>query len=199
MKIKRRELKPAKDIALELFGGNETAFARFLLSHTYFISPDRIRQHIEKNHTAAWFPKCVRASRQHHAGKQRKEPSVWENRDVTVCDNTKARLAFAKFTGLVMAGDREHRIRGYHVAHIWERVYDPDYFTAGWNICLMPGFLKLFTEQQDRIPILHEVIQRAAFDIYFEKGSIGLPTPSFVSAPVLDLATILCGAAINLL
>jgi hypothetical protein len=55
------------------------------------------------------------------------------------------------------------------------------------RVCLMPGFLKLFTEQQDRIPLLHLVVQQAAFDLYFKESSIGLPTPAFVIDPELDL------------
>ncbi len=155
MKAKRRNLTPASDILLELFECDETKLANFLLRHTYFISPDRIQQHFEECHSTAWFPDCVRESKLHHEGKHKGETSVWEGREVKVWDNTKARLAFGKFTKLVMAGNKEDRIRGYHVAHIWERVYDPECFTAGWNLCLMPGFLKLFTEQQDRIPLLH--------------------------------------------
>lgn len=187
MKANRQTLTPARDILLELFEKDESQLAGFLLRYTYFISPDRIRQRHEQTRSAAWFPDCVRASREHHAGKQRKEMSKWNGLAVKVCDNTKARLAFASFTGLVMAGDREGRIRGYHVAHIWEHVHDPQCFTAGWNLCLMPGFLKLFTEQQDRIPLLHRVIQQAAFDLYFKSGAIGLQTPSFVTDPGLDL------------
>jgi hypothetical protein len=108
-------------------------------------------------------------------------------------------LAFASFTGLVMAGDREGRIRGYHVAHLWERVYDPEYFTAGWNLCLMPGFLKLFTEQQDRIPLLYRAIQQAAFDLYFKGSAVGIPTPTFVVDPGLDLIAVFPGMVVNLL
>ena len=156
----------------------EAELASFLLRHTYFLSPDRIRERYHETDSAAWFPDCVRGSREHHKGKQRKELSAWEGRTVKVCDNTKARLAFASFSGLLMAGDKEGRIRGYHVAHIWERVFDPECFTAGWNLCLMPGFLKLFTEQQDRIALLHQVVQQAAFDLYF-KGKQPLDSRCF--------------------
>jgi len=199
MKAKRRNLTPAKDILLELFDGSEEALAAFLLSHTYFLSPDRIRQRIEKSGSAAWFPDCVRASRLHHKGKHKKDSSEWQGRAVNVCDNTKARLAFASFSGLVMAGDKEGRIRGYHVAHIWERVYDPDCFTAGWNLCLMPGFLKLFTEQQDRIPLLHQVIQQAAFELYCKDSALGLRIPPFVTDPELDLNALFPNLVVNLL
>ena len=92
---KCRSLTPAKDILLELFEGGETELGGFLLRHTYFLSPDRIRERYEKTKSAAWFPDCVRGSRQYHKGKENKDQSVWEGRTVKVCDNTKARLAFA--------------------------------------------------------------------------------------------------------
>jgi hypothetical protein len=199
MKAKRRILPPAKDILLELFENDEESLARFLLRHTHFLSSERIRQRYENKGSAAWFPDCVRGSREHHKGKQKKDQSVWEGRTVKVCDNTKARSAFALFSGLVMAGDKEARIRGYHVAHIWERVYDPECFTAGWNLCLLPGFLKLFTEQQDRIPLLHQIIQQAAFDLYFKDKAVGFPTPPFVTNPGLDLSARFPSLTLNLL
>ncbi len=199
MKAKRRTLPPATDILLELFAKDQERLATFLLRHTYFLSPERICQHYEKTGTAACFPNCVRGSREHHKGKQRGDQSVWDGRTVTVCDNTKARLAFASFSRLIMAGDKEDRIRGYHVAHVWERVYDPECFTAGWNLCLMPGFLKLFTEQQDRILLLHNVIQQAAFDLYFKANAVGFPVPPFVTDPGVDLSARFPSVTLNLL
>jgi hypothetical protein len=118
MKAKRRSLTPAKDILLELFDGGEAELAGLLLRHTYFLSPDRIRERYEKTKSAAWFPGCVRGSRQYRKGKQKKDQSVWEGLAAKVCDNTQARLAFASFSGLLMAGNKEGRIRGHHVAHI---------------------------------------------------------------------------------
>jgi hypothetical protein len=191
MKPESPTLRPASDILLDLFKGNEEALARFLLAHTYFISPVRIREFYLRTGSAARFPDYVRTSNEHHKRKQRGDESSWEfkgeKKTVRVHDNTKARVAFAWFSGLVMGGDRPGRIRGYHVAHIWGHVYDPACFTAGWNLCLMPGFLKLFTEEQDRIELLHQVIQQRAFDLYFKDGAIGLPRPDFVTSPGLDL------------
>ena len=199
MKPSNLKLTPARDILLELVGGREPALALFLLRHTYFLHPDRVRQRVQQTKSAAWFPDCVRMSNQHHKSKHKGDASHWDGREVRVWDNTKARVAFASFSGLVMAGDKEGRIRGYHVAHVWERVYDPECFTAGWNLCLMPGFLKLFTEQQDRIELLHRVIQQAAFDLYFKAGAIGLPTPPFVTNQGLDLSAEFPETTLNLL
>lgn len=199
MKPARRNLKPARDILLELFNGSEKLLAGFLLGHTHFIHPDRILKHCKQNGNAALFPDRVRSSNQHHPGKRKGDESRWGEQKVRVCDNTTARLAFARFSGLVMAGDRVNRIRGYHVAHIWEHVYDPACFTAGWNLCLMPGFLKLFTEQQDRIELLHQVIQQAAFDLYFKGCSLGLQPPEFVTTRELDLNALFPEIKVNLL
>jgi hypothetical protein len=63
----------------------------------------------------------------------------------------------------------------------------------------MLGFLKLFTEEQDRVPLLHQVIQQAAFDLYFRESAIGLPTPPFVTNPGLDLRVDFPGLVVNLL
>ena len=63
----------------------------------------------------------------------------------------------------------------------------------------MPGFLKLFTEQQDRIPMLHQVIQQAAFDLYFKTNVLGLPTPPYVTDPGLNLNADFPKMVLNLL
>ncbi len=188
MKAKRRTLTPAKEILLGFFPGRELELATFLMRHTYFISPDRIRQRLNDKGGAVRYPNCVRTLNEHHKGKQRGSESVLSNgRIVTVRDNTKARLAFGSFSGLRMNGTHDDTVRGYHVAHIWGNVHDPEYFTAAWNICLMPGFLKLFTEKQDCIPGLQEVLQQAAFNLYFKDRAIGLDLPAHVSDPKLHL------------
>ncbi len=174
-------LTPAKDLLLSLFNKGVDQLTSFLLHHSYFVHPERLRQHFNKHRHWAYFPNCVRESNQYHKGKHKGQESHWEGRAVRVCDNTKARLAFSRFSGLVLAGNKDdRRIRGYHVAHVWERVYDPECFTAGWNLCLMPGFLKLFTEQQDRMTLLHEAIEQAAFDLFFRGELLGLRCPAFV-------------------
>jgi hypothetical protein len=183
-------LKPASQILLELFDGSEDRLAEFMLCHTYFIDPAKVRKWVEAKGTAAVFPQYVRGSREHHPRKQRGDSSSWNNKEVRVWDNTKARQAFRRLTGLMLGGNVSGRVRGYHVAHIWERVHDPDFFTAGWNLCLLPGFLKLFTEAQDRVPLLHRVIQQAAYDLYFRQPSAELPRPGFVSDPGLDMAVL---------
>jgi hypothetical protein len=197
--MKAPPLKAASDILLRLFGGSENRLALFLLQHAYFISPQRLLAFCEEKKGFVCFPNAVRGSREHHPGRQRKEASNWKDRPVTVCDNTKARVAFARFAKLVMAGDKNDRIRGYHVAHIWERVYDPEYFTAGWNLCLMPGFLKLFTEQQDRVELLQKVIQQAAFDLYFKNAALGIAAPEYVVDPCYDLGAMFPGFTPNVL
>ena len=78
-------------------------------------------------------------------------------------------------------------------------MYDPECFTAGWNMCLMPGFLKLFTEKHGRIDLLHHAVERVAHDLYLRAGSIGLAPPAFVTDPGPDLAALLPDVAVNLI
>lgn len=182
------EITPGNTLLLNLFKNDQKRLARFLLTHTYFINPDKIRRWIAEKGTAVVFPDCVRTSREHHPGKGRGHSSRWRDRPVKVCDNTKARLAFARLSGLVLSGNRHHRVRGYHVAHVWERVFDPEFFTAAWNLCLMPGFLKLSTESQDQIPLLRTVIQQASFDTYFGGHALGVAEPKHVKNPGIDLS-----------
>lgn len=122
MKIQRRTLIPAKQLLLDLFDGQEHNVAEFLLRNTYFLSPDRIRRQIETKGSAAWFPACVRKSNEHHKKKNKGDMSTWNGLEVTVCDNTKARLAFGGFSGLVMLGNKQARVRGYHVAYLGTRL-----------------------------------------------------------------------------
>ena len=83
-----------------------------------------------------------------------------------VCDNTKARLAFGRYCGLKMGGVNRNLAIGWNVAHIWGRVYDPNFFTAGWNICLLPDFLRNFVEGQSQNSILSLLLQVAGWKVY---------------------------------
>jgi hypothetical protein len=192
-KSARQCLKPARDLLLNLFHGSKQELTMYLLKHTWFISPKRIQQYYEQEGRFHYFEDYVRTSRKYHRGMQKNDPSVWNDQAVKVCDNTKAREAFSKFTDIALKGNKPDRVRGYHVAHIWENVHDPEYFTAGWNLCLIPGFLKLFTEKQDPIVLfqdfsLQDVIKQAAFNLYFKSGRLtGLAPPAFVTDPGLKI------------
>jgi hypothetical protein len=190
-------ITPGNTLLRQLFDDDLERLATFLLSHTYFIDPQKIRTLIKEHGHAAVFPKCVRASREHHPGAARGHQSIWLKQEVRVYDNSKARLAFARISKLVLSGDRPNRVRGYHVAHVWGRVFDPQFFTAAWNLCLIPGFLKLSTEEQDSIPLLKCIIQQAAFDTYFAKKAIGIRAPNGVEQPKLKVKRYLRGATLN--
>jgi hypothetical protein len=62
--------------------------------------------------SGAWFPEFVRTLHQHHKGKRKGQTSTWNEKQVRVWDNAKARLAFAAFSRLIMPGDRDGRIWG---------------------------------------------------------------------------------------
>src|SRR5207247_1876119 len=82
---------------------------------------------------------------------------------------------------------------GYHIAHVFHRASDPIFNTAGWNLAAVPGFLKLFTEEQDKIDLLHDVLQQAAFNLYFKDLTLGIDVPVSVSDRGIDLCKLCPG------
>ena len=141
-----------------------------LLSSTLFIHPEVVKLN------PVMFPDAVRESNEYHSGVKRSNPSTWEGNKVNVYDNGKARTAFGQYTKLKMGGKDRNVPKGLHVAHIWERVFDPNFFTAGWNICLIPDFLKIYTEKQAGTEMIAKHLRQAGFDIYFKNINIELPT-----------------------
>lgn len=54
---------------------------------------------------------------------------MWQGREVKLGDNAKAYQAWAHYTGR-----RIERASGYGVRHVWGHPWNPDAFTAGWNL-----------------------------------------------------------------
>lgn len=150
-------------------GTTEDEVLHLVLNAAFFIEPDVVRQ------TPVQNPDLVRKSREWHPGKDRGQMSTWEGRPVRVCDNTHARLAFGKYIGRTMGGARRDVSIGWEVAHIWGRVYDPDYFTAGWNMILLPSFLRVLTEEQAQTPIFSRAIQAVAHRLFFAQDPVATP------------------------
>ena len=82
--------------------------------------------------------------------------------------------------------------------HIWGHPWDPDAFTAGWNLCYMPFWAGMLTEDQHPHDQLRNAIQAAAWVLFFEQNSVCNP-PDFVENPGLDLDDILAGQPILVL
>lgn len=150
-----------------------------MLNSTLFIHPDVVKL------KPVMFPDAARESNEFHKGIKRAQKSTWEGREINIYDNQKARTAFGQYAKLRMGGKNRNVPKGLHVAHIWERVYDPSFFTAGWNICLMPDFLKIYTEKQSGTDVIAAYLRQAGFDIYFKSEIID--RPNNLEDPGLDI------------
>jgi len=81
-----------------------------------------------------------------------------------------------------MNGNSREVAVGWEVAHIWGSVHDPQYFTAGWNMFLIPSFLRVLTEEQSQIPLFARCLQFVAWNLFFKdpvaEPAIRPPHPS---------------------
>lgn len=179
--MKTSELLSAPSLRIFEWATNtsEADLLRIILNAALFIDPDRVRQ------VPVMSPDCVRKSNQWHPGKQKGETSSWNGLPVQVCDNTQARVAFGKYIDRKMGGRDRNVSVGWEVAHVWGRVFDPDYFTAGWNMVLIPGFLRVLTEEQAQSPLFSRCIQALAYRLFFKSNPVAAPTV----LPELDSAT----------
>lgn len=168
-------------------GGSSIIQAAF--AHSYFIDPNRVREQ------TPYYPERARYSRKHYPGKKKGDSVVWQgdNREVTLDDNNYAQQAFTQYTGCPM-----QRGSGYGVRHIWGEPWNPDAFTAGWNLCYMPFWAGMLTEKQHPHKELQTAICQASWDIYFRQNSVCSP-PDFVKDPGMDLADVLNGQPILIL
>ena len=102
-------------------------------------------------------------------------------------------MAWEKYTG-----SKLERGYGYGVRHIWGEPWNPDAFTAGWNLCYMPFWAGMLSEAQHQHPELNQAIRQASWDLYFRENPVGQP-PDFVADPEIDLAAILQGQPLLIL
>ena len=88
-----------------------------------------------------------------------------------------------------------HRQQVGSPVRIWSPAYlgnthNPDAFTAGWNLCYMPFWAGMLTEDQHPHPELQAAIRQASWDLYFSGNPQG-EVPDFVSNPGINLAVLL--------
>ena len=164
-----------------LNGGVSLIQATF--AHTFFINPVSVLKKV------VCFPGRARRSRQHYPGLDKGKRAVWsgDGREVVLDDNQRAQMAYERYTGRPLK-----RGVGYSVRHIWGHPWDPDAFTAGWNLCYMPYWAGMLTEEQHPHEQLKQAIRQASWDIYFRCESVCEP-PEFVEDPGLDLDSLLEG------
>ena len=154
-----------------------------VFSHSFFVDPDAVRGKTPSH------PDRARTSQAHYPGKRRRDTAEWsgDGRTVTLDDNTYAQVAWRRYTGCPM-----QRGTGYGVRHIWGHPWNPDAFTAGWNLCYMPFWAGMLTEDQHPLPELQLAIKQASWDLYFRDNQVCEP-PDFVENPGQDLRQMLGG------
>ena len=158
-------------------------------ANSYFIDPESVRQKV------VYFPNRARRSREHYPGLDKGKRAVWSGngREVVLDYNQRAQMAWASYTGRALA-----RGTGYSVRHIWGHPWDPDAFTAGWNLCYMPFWAGMLTEEQNPHEGLEQAIRQASWDLYFRGNSVCDP-PGFVKNPGCDLDSLLADQPILVL
>jgi hypothetical protein len=186
--MKNRLSMNSFELLSEFLSLKEKDMARLVLKNTFFIDP--------RLASTVVFPNFARPSNEFHPGKKKKDLSFFNGREVRITDNLKARDAFGKLTGLKLNGDGRKVAKGWDVAHIWGHVYDPDCFTAGWNMCLMPNFFRDLTEEQNSQEYFQKVIQQVSFNLYFKTGG---EKRGFIKDHRLDLDELISSGDINIL
>lgn len=158
-------------------------------AHSYFVHPDQVRAR------TPYYPDHARRSREHYPGLDKGKIATWpgDGRQVRLDDNQRAQMAWEKYTG-----SKLERGSGSGVRHIWGEPWNPDAFTAGWNLCYMPFWAGMLTEAQHQHPELNQAIRQASWDLYFRENPVGQP-PDFVADPEIDLAAILQGQPLLIL
>ncbi len=171
---------PAPIDALEkLLQEGGTTIVRAAFQYSFFAHPDSVRR------KTPWYPERARTSREHYPGRRRGDSATWRDRSVTLDDNSYPQRAWEKYTGRPI-----ERGSGFGVRHIWGNPWDPDAFTAGWNLCFMPFWAGMLTERQHPHPQLEAAVRQAAWSLYFQTDPVCEP-PAFVSDPGIDLGHLL--------
>ena len=181
------ELVSPVDSLEAYFRNGGTSILQAAFEHSYFIHPDSVRG------KTPLYPDRARLSRKHYPKRDRGEHAMWQGREVKLGDNAKAQSAWERYTGR-----RIERGSGYGVRHVWGHPWDPDAFTAGWNLCYMPFWAGMLTERQHPHPELESAVRQAAWNLYFRDDPVCDPL-EFVTDPGIDLDAKLDGQPILLL
>ena len=163
-----------------------TTILQAAFEHSYFVDPLRVRDR------TPYYPDRARLSRVHYPDKRRGDMATWEGREVKLGDNGRAQLAWKGYTGKLL------RRSGYSVRHIWGHPWNPDAFTAGWNLCYMPFWAGPLTENQHPHQEIQQAVQQASWDLFFRNNPVCVP-PDFVNDPGMDLDSVPGGQPLLLL
>ena len=174
----------------EYFQDGGVSIIQAAFTHTYFVRPDAVRE------KTPFFPDRVRRSREHYPQLDKGARTAWhagDGREVVLDDNSQAQSAWAQYTGHKLA-----RRSGYGLRHIWGNTHNPEAFTAGWNMCYMPYWAGMLTEDQHPHPELQLAIRQASWELFFAQDPV-CPRPDFVEDPGLDLMALLDGLPVWIL
>ena len=175
---------PAIQSLEDYFRNGGASIVQAAFQHTYFVHPEVVLER------TPMFPERARRSREHYPGIDKGQRATWtagDGREIILDDNSRAQMAWERYTGSRLA-----RRSGYGVRHIWGNTHNPEAFTSGWNLCYMPFWAGMLTEDQHPHPDLQLAIRQAAWDLFFSDTPVCDP-PDFVSDPGLDLDEILVG------
>lgn len=171
------------------FRDGGTSIIRAAFAHSYFVHPDRVRER------TPYYPDRARKSQEHYPGLGKGKSTTWpgDGRQVRLDENQRAQMAWEKYTGSNLV-----RRSAYGVRHIWGEPWNPDAFTAGWNLCYMPYWAGMLTEEQHQHHQLKKAIQQASWELYFGADPVCAPL-DFVEDPGLDLEAIMEGQPLRVL
>lgn len=181
LELFEEELPAPIEVLERLFGHAGTSVIGAAFTYSFFVHPDAVRE------LTPLYPDFARPSRVHYPGKKKGERAEWEGETVKLDDNSHAQMAWRKYTGQAVV-----RRSGYGVRHIWGHPWDPNAFTAGWNLCYMPFWIGMLTEDQHPHHDLQQAIKQASWDLFFANNPVCEP-PNFVRDPGFDLAGVLYG------
>ena len=137
-RIQSEDLVPAIQSLQDYFRDGGASIVQAAFQHSYFIHPQAVLNNTPLS------PERARRSREHYSGIDKGQSTTWEagdGREIILDDNSKAQMAWEKYTG-----HRLGRGSGYGVRHIWGNTHNPDAFTAGWDLCHMPFWAGMLTE-----------------------------------------------------
>jgi hypothetical protein len=157
-----------------------TSIIKAAFEHSFFIDPEKVRA------KTPMFDGAARKSRTHYPGLEHGEYSNWKGMPVHLDLNGKAQQAWKRYTGRPL-----EKKSGFGVRHIWGNPWDPCAFTAGWNLCYMPYWVGMLTEEQHPYRTLQRAIEQASFELYFRKNPVLNSLPTFVEDPKFDLDSLL--------
>ena len=158
-----------------------TSIVEAAFAYSFFVHPDSVRER------TPFYPDFARSSRKHYPGKKKGEHAQWRGGTVKLDDNSRAHMAWGKYTG-----QRVVRRSGYGVRHIWGHPWDPNAFTAGWNLCYMPFWIGMLTEDQHPHRELQQAVKQASWELFFV-GNPVCERPDFVRDQGFHLADVLRG------